>query len=156
MRWDISCKKFVTGLTALLLAYPCLAQAEQKMPSGNISQPMVFDNVPEQAKANTNWKSAKATGKQAQIVFMSVSTATNPKNEIGMETHEFDQVILIVDGNAKVDLNGKTQNVKAQDMIFIPLGTPHNVINLNANKALKLISVYSQTDIPAGSELKTK
>lgn len=134
----------------LALMVPALTFADQTSP------PMVIDKLFDKVKANNNWKKAMATGKQAQVVFMSVSPTTNPKNEIGMETHTFDQVIIIAEGNAKVDLNGKTSTVKENDMIFIPAGTAHNVINLNANKALKLVSVYSETDIPANSTLEKK
>lgn len=116
--------------------------------------PMVAEKLFEKVKSNDNWKLAFATGKHAQVVFMNVSPQTNPKNEIGMETHAFDQVIIIVDGNGKVDLNGKISNVNAGDMIFIPEGTQHNVINLDPKKPLKLISFYTETDIPANSILK--
>lgn len=118
--------------------------------------PMIAEKLFEKAKSNDNWKSALVTGKHAQVVFMNVSPLTNPKNEIGMETHAFDQVILIVDGKGKVELNGKISNVNAGDMIFIPEGTAHNVINLDPKKPLKLISFYSETDIPANSIIKKK
>jgi mannose-6-phosphate isomerase-like protein (cupin superfamily) len=46
--------------------------------------------------------------------------------------------------------------VNSGDMIFIPQGTPHNVINLNQKDDLKIISFYSGTDIPANSIYKKK
>lgn len=136
----------------MVLMFPLFADADQK---SEIS-PLIVDKLFDKVKANDNWKKAVATGKHAQVVFMSVSPQTNPKNEIGMETHEFDQVIIIVEGNAKVDLGGKISNVKSNDMIFVPEGTAHNVINTDAKKALKLVSVYSETDIPANSIIKQK
>lgn len=105
--------------------------------------------INEQARKNNNWKLAFITGKHAQVVFMNVSPHTNPKNEIGMETHPFDQVIIIVNGEGKAILAGKTSPVKTGDLIFIPQGVAHNVVNLNTQKPLKLISIYSDTDIPA-------
>jgi quercetin dioxygenase-like cupin family protein len=122
----------------------------------NISAPLVSEKLFEKAKSNDNWKLAFATGKHAQIVLMSVSPMTNPKNEIGMETHAFDQVIIIVEGKGKTELDGKISNINTGDMIFIPEGTAHNVINLDPEKPLKLVSFYSATDIPANSVLKKK
>lgn len=119
-------------------------------------QPMVVQNFFEEAKKNSNWKTAFATGKNEQIVFMNVSPFTNPNNEIGTEIHPFDQVILIVEGKGKATLNGKTSIVKDGDMIFIPQGTSHNVINLDRKKELKLISFYSEMDIPKGAVYKKK
>lgn len=117
-------------------------------------EPMVAKKIVEQAKQNQNWKLAFATGKQEQIVFMSISPKTNPYNEIGNEVHEFDQVILIVEGTGKAILKGKETAVQAGDLIFIPLGTEHNVINTGTE--LKLISFYALTDIPAGSVFPKK
>jgi quercetin dioxygenase-like cupin family protein len=119
-------------------------------------QPMVVPNLVEEAKKNNNWKTAFATGKHEQIVFMSISPITNPNNEIGVETHPFDQAILIVEGKGNAVLNGKTTMVKEGGLIFIPQGISHNVINLDKDKALKLISFYSDTDIPKGAVYKKK
>lgn len=121
-----------------------------------IDEPMVVEQFFEHAKKNNNWKTAFATAKQEQIVFMNISPATNPNNEIGMEVHQFDQVILIFEGKGKAVLNGKTSLVKDGDMIFIPQGTPHNVINIDKKKELKLVSFYSETDIPKGAVYKKK
>lgn len=112
----------------------------------------IFDKV----KQNDNWKLAFLTAKDAQVVFMSISPSTNPNNEIGMETHKFDQIIFVVEGNGKAILDGKTTMVKSGDMIFIPQGVEHNVKNSNAKQALKILSVYTSTDIPANSVFKKK
>lgn len=119
-------------------------------------QPMIAQKFLEQAKKNTNWKTAFATGKEEQIVFMNVSPTTNPKNEIGMEVHTFDQVILIVEGKGNAILNGKTSPIAEGDLIFIPAGTSHNVVNLDEKKGLKLVSFYSDRDIPIGAAYKMK
>ena len=119
-------------------------------------QPMVAQQFFVTAKQNTNWKMAFATAKSEQIVFMNISPQTNPANEIGMEVHAFDQVIIIVEGTANAILNDKSQPVQKGDMIFIPEGTHHNVVNTDANNPLKLVSFYSSTDIPSGSVYATK
>jgi len=118
--------------------------AENIQPNAEISN-QIFNKV----KQNDNWKLAFLTAKDAQIVFMNISSSTNPKNEIGMETHKFDQIIFVVEGKGKAMLNGKINIVSSGDLIFIPQGVQHNVINLNSNKPLKILSVYSSTDIPA-------
>ncbi|HVV69324.1 MAG TPA: cupin domain-containing protein [Gammaproteobacteria bacterium] len=124
--------------------------------SDEVYNPQVVGQIFKSAEANNNWKLAFLTGKNAQIVFMNVSPATNPQNEIGMETHPFDQVILLVQGSGKALLNGKESAIKAGDLIFIPQGIQHNIINSNPNLPLKLISFYSNRDIPANAAYKTK
>lgn len=142
-------------LVALLVSTISINAGEIEMSNGDF-QPMVAHQFIEEAKKNVNWKTAFATGKQEQIVFMNISPVTNPNNEVGQEVHSFDQVILIVEGNGKAVLNGKTSMVKEGDLIFIPQGTQHNIVNLNEKKELKLVSFYSQTDIPKGAKYKTK
>lgn len=144
-------KNIMLLISSILAVIPALSLANQ----AKISEPMVAENIFEKANKNDNWKFALATGEQAQVVYMSVSPSTNPANEIGMETHKFDQVIFVTEGNGNTILNGKTTAVKQGDMIFIPKGTAHNVVNLNKDKPLKIISVYSKTDIPAGSVYPT-
>jgi quercetin dioxygenase-like cupin family protein len=139
-------------LTTSLFSNLTLAIKEYKM---NI-QPMVMPQLLEKAKANTNWKLAFATAKHGQIVFMNISPSTNPKNEIGMETHPFDQIILVVEGNGKAELDGKVSTVNSGDLIFIPEGTAHNVMNLNQEKPLKIVSFYSSNDMPANQTYKKK
>jgi len=121
-----------------------------------LSPASVTPDLFEAAEKNENWKTAFQTGTQMQVVFMNVSPATNPKNEIGMEKHPFDQVILIVEGKGEAVLEGKRLPFAEGDMIFIPKGTEHDVVNTSKKGALKVASFYSQTDIPAGSAFKTK
>ncbi len=138
----------------LNIAYAATAQSTT---DPNLSNAIVTQQILQKAQANNNWKFAFVTGKHEQVVFMNVSPMTNPKNEIGIETHPFDQVILIVEGNGKAILNGQQASmVSTGDMIFIPQGVQHNVINLNTDKPLKLISFYSATDIPPHAVYKTK
>lgn len=139
------------------LVFNCITTqtfASDPIKSTPIIAPVTTSQIFDKAKNNNNWKLAFLTGKSAQIVFMNISPKTNPSNEIGMETHKFDQVIFIVEGKAKAILNGKQTLVEKGDSLFIPEGTSHNVINLNANAPLKIISIYSKTDIPANSVYK--
>lgn len=140
-------------LSATLIPYLALSSVSKNL---IISEPSVTKQLSTKAKNNANWKLAFLTGKHAQIVFMNVSPETNPKNEIGMEVHPFDQIILIAEGQGKAMLNGKTTIIETGDMIFIPKGTQHNVINSNHKQGMKIISIYSDTDIPANSVYKKK
>lgn len=144
-------KKIVLIAVAFAHLFATSLDAVEKEIVNNEIKPVVVTQFLEKAKKNNNWKTAFVTGKHEQIVFMNVSPLTNPDNEIGMEDHPFDQVILIVEGRAKAILGKQTSIVKEGDMIFIPQGMPHNIINLDQSKGLKLISFYSETDIPSGA-----
>ena len=137
---------YLISIMSLLFCTELLAETNQMDEKNGV----VIEQVFNKARANDNWKSAFLTGKHAQIVFMSVSPSTNPKNEIGMEVHPFDQVILVVEGNGQAILSGKTWTINPGDLIFIPQGVSHNIVNLTPNNApMKIISFYSSQDIPA-------
>lgn len=142
---------FVTGLFSFI----ALGAAETQGTQGEF-EPAVVPGIMGEARKNSNWKRALVTGKDEQVVLMNISPKTNPNNEIGSEVHTFDQVILIAEGNGRAILNGKPFSVTAGDIIFIPQGIPHNVVNLGKEKELKLISFYSKTDIPKDAVYKTK
>lgn len=145
---------FTLFSTAMIATATLSAGTQDAATSG--FQPVIIEKVVKEAQKNTNWKTAAVTGKSEQVVYMNVSAVTNPNNEIGVEVHPFDQVILIVQGKAKAVLDGKESTVKEGDLIFIPEGTSHNFINLGKDKELKLISFYSSTDIPAGAAYAKK
>ncbi len=149
-------QKVVLVVAALALIFTIPMESMEKEITKNEIQPVVVPQFLEEAKKNNHWKNAFVTGQHEQIVFMNVSTMTNPDNEIGMEEHSFDQVILIVEGRGKAVLEDQTYNVKEGDMIFIPQGTRHNIINLDQAKALKLVSFYSENDIPRGAVYNKK
>jgi quercetin dioxygenase-like cupin family protein len=121
------------------------------VPNGSI-----IHEIKKVVKKNEHWKKSLITGKDAQVVMMTVNKKTNPKNEIGMETHEFDQVILVIQGKARAIINGQASKVKKGDLIFVPKGSAHNFINLNPIKSLKILSIYSKTDMPANGDYKTQ
>jgi len=147
---------FFSTLLVSGLISPFLFASPEKTTVNSKINAVISPKVFEMAKKNENWKLALVTGKEAQVVFMNITPKTNPDNEIGIETHQFDQVIFVVEGQAKSVLNGKSSTVTAGDMIFIPQGVPHNFINLNAKKPFKIISIYSATDIPENAAYKHK
>lgn len=157
MKWITRIKLSFFALLYAFILIPTQSFADIEANTvDNTINAIVAPQIFEKAKKNDDWKFAFFTGKSAQIVFMNISPSTNPNNEIGMETHKFDQIIFIAEGKGKAILNGKSSVVKSGDMIFIPQGIPHNIINLNAKKPLKIISVYSDTDIPANAIYKKK
>ncbi len=130
--------------------------ADKQEPSPKAVKPVVVPTLFKEAAKNNSWKKAFITGKNAQVVFMSVSSKTNPNNELGEETHPFDQIIFVAKGNGKATIAGKTTTIKTHDMIFVPQGVVHNVVNQSKKKELKLVSIYSNKDIPEKTTYQTK
>lgn len=128
-------------LLALILLCNPLVYAED-------IRPLIIFDVQAKAKFNDYWKVPRARGEQMQLVFMSLSSETNPSNELGQSIHEFDHFIYIVEGRAELDLNGEISQVNEGDMIIIPKGVVYNLKNRNLGAALKFISIYGEQAIP--------
>lgn len=143
-------KKIALAIAFLSMAIvlPGSIHAQEHRMNQGAFQPKVARQFLEEARKNTSWKTAFFTGENAQIVLMNISPQTNPDNEIGEEVHPFDQVILIVEGKGRLHLNGKTSLVSSDDLILIPEGIVHNLVNLDEVKPLKIVSFYSKNDMP--------
>lgn len=119
--------------------------------------PFIAD-IEQIAMENENFRTAIWTGTYAQMTLMCIP----PCEDIGMERHEdTDQILLIQQGNATVVM-GKNQcrmevqeRVSKGDVIIVPAGTWHNVIN-TGRVPLKLASVYAPPKHPKGTIHHTK
>jgi mannose-6-phosphate isomerase-like protein (cupin superfamily) len=86
---------------------------------------------------NNNFRKVLYTGKNTQLVLMSL----NSKEDIGEEIHDVDQFFRIDSGSGSVIINGKTYKIKNGTAIVIPAGAKHNIIA--GSDGLKLYSLYS-------------
>jgi mannose-6-phosphate isomerase-like protein (cupin superfamily) len=109
-------------------------------------------NIYEIARRNSNFRTVIDTGKHAQIVVMSIPEA----GEIGMETHpSIDQTLIFIEGTGKGILNGKSFEVEANDLVFVPAGTQHNFVN-TGHEPLKLFTIYGPPAHRPNTVHKTK
>lgn len=89
---------------------------------------------------NNNFRKVLYTGKNSQLVLMSLK----PGEDIGAEVHaENDQFFRFEQGEGKVLINGNEYKVKDGDAIVVPAGADHNIINLSATEDLRLYTIYS-------------
>lgn len=97
-------------------------------------------NIEELTLANSNFRRVLYTGQHTQLVLMSLP----PKGEIGLEVHpEVDQFFRIEKGKAQAVLDNVEQELSDGDVLIVPAGTNHNVINLSETEDLKLYTLYS-------------
>ena len=110
-------------------------------------------NMEQLTLQNQNFRTATWTGYHLQMTSMCIP----PNEEIGIESHrDTDQMIRIEQGKAMVKM-GKykenlnlCQNVSRGDVIFIPAGTWHNIIN-TGNVFLRVSSVYAPPNHAKGT-----
>ncbi|MBI5044886.1 MAG: cupin domain-containing protein [Candidatus Levybacteria bacterium] len=106
------------------------------------------------AKENENFRKVLYTGKNSQVVLMSIK----PGEEIGEETHPtIDQIFIMVDGDEEVEviIDGVPSWMDEHGILFVPAGTRHNILN-KGNESLKLLSIYSPPAHEDGIVHRTK
>jgi mannose-6-phosphate isomerase-like protein (cupin superfamily) len=111
-------------------------------------------NIEDETLENNYFRRVLFTGKHCQLVVMCLQ----PGEDIGNEIHpDVDQFFRIEQGKAKFIFNGSEEHlVKNGDAVVVPAGTYHNVINALKTRPLKLYTVYSPPNHPAGTIHKTK
>jgi mannose-6-phosphate isomerase-like protein (cupin superfamily) len=111
------------------------------------------ENIEKKTLANSFFREVLFTGKNAQLVVMSLK----PEEEIGMEVHNnVDQFFRFEKGTGKVIIDGEECSVADGTAVIVPAGSWHNVINSSSNEELKLYTIYSPPNHPDKTIHKTK
>jgi len=111
------------------------------------------DNIEEKTKVNSYFRQVLFTGKNCQLVVMSLK----PNEDIGMEVHNnVDQFFRFEQGQGKVVIDGQESVVGDGVAVVVPAGAQHNIINTSSSEDLKLYTVYSPPNHPDGTVHQTK
>ena len=112
-----------------------------------------YTNIEKDVKENLFFRKVIFTGNNSQLVLMTLK----PNEEIGMEVHnENDQFFRFEEGNGKVIIGTEEFTVGPDDVVIVPSGEIHNVINTSEDKYLKMYTIYSPAHHKDGVVHKTK
>lgn len=103
------------------------------------------------ALENEDFRRVLYTTDRTQLVLMSVQ----PGDDIGLETHDLDQVLYFVAGKGYSLLGGKRGEIGPGTLVVVPAGTEHNFVN-TGDEPLKLFTVYAPPEHPDGTVHRTK
>ncbi len=102
--------------------------------------------------SNKNFRKVLYTGKNMQLVLMSLK----PGEDIGDEVHKnVDQFFRVEKGTGEATINGNKYPLKDGISIIVPAGADHNLVNTGKDD-LKLYSIYSPPQHADGTLNKTK
>lgn len=110
-------------------------------------------NIEKDSLGNENFRKVLYTAKYSQLVLMSLL----PREEIGTEVHpDRDQFFRFESGIGKVFIDDNEYEVKDGDVVIVPAGSKHNVVNNSDTEKLKLYTIYSPAEHIDGVIRKTK
>ncbi len=110
-------------------------------------------NIEKDSAENDNFRKVLYTSKYSQLVLMSLL----PKEEINFEIHpDRDQFFRFESGEGKVFVDESEYDVSDGDIVMVPAGARHNVVNTSDTIKLKLYTLYSPAEHMDGVIRKTK
>lgn len=99
-----------------------------------------YTNINETALTNNNFRQVLYTGEHSQLVLMSLK----PGEEIGSEVHpDNDQFFQFESGTGTVVVDDTSYEVTDRNLVVIPAGAQHNIINFSETEDLKMYTIYS-------------
>lgn len=108
-------------------------------------------NIEDLTLANENFRRVLYTGKNVQLVLMSLKAG----EEIGEEVHSLDQFIRVEAGEGTAVLDGTEHVVRDGIALVIPAGMHHNFINTSITP-MKLYTLYAPPEHREGIVHATK
>ena len=97
-------------------------------------------NIEKDTLGNRDFRKVVYTGQRLQLVLMSLKAG----EEIGEETHhDTDQFFRVEKGKGKCLIDGHEYRVHDGDVLLVPAGAKHNVINTDDQEDLKLYTLYA-------------
>jgi mannose-6-phosphate isomerase-like protein (cupin superfamily) len=97
-------------------------------------------NIEKDSIGNEAFRKVLYTAKYFQLVLMSL----RPNEDIGEEIHpDNDQFFRFEAGHGKCIIDGTEYKVKNGDVVIIPAGAKHNIINLGKATELKMYTIYA-------------
>lgn len=110
-------------------------------------------NIEQATIENSNFRKVLYTGKHSQLVLMNLK----PNEEIGMEVHpDNDQFFRFEKGQGKCIIDSNEYTLVDGDVIVVPSGAQHNIINTSSTDELKLYTIYSPAHHKDGIVRATK
>jgi mannose-6-phosphate isomerase-like protein (cupin superfamily) len=110
-------------------------------------------NIERDTLENSNFRRVLFTAPNLQLVLMTLQ----PGEEIGLETHEHgDQFFRVEAGEGEAVLDGERHKLADGDVVVIPAGTEHNIVNTSSSEALKVYTIYTPPEHPDGIVHETK
>jgi mannose-6-phosphate isomerase-like protein (cupin superfamily) len=99
-----------------------------------------YTNIEKDTLENNNFRKVLYTGRNTQLVLMSLK----PNEEIGLEIHaDNDQFFRCEEGYGKCIINDNEYELTDGVAIIVPAGANHNIVNTSPTEYLKLYTLYS-------------
>ncbi|MPS30431.1 cupin domain-containing protein [Pigmentiphaga sp.] len=78
--------------------------------------------------------------------FITGYTSFGPGAQIPFHSHNCQESVVLIEGDAMLDIDGEEHRLKPLDATFIPPGVPHRFRNLSATQPMRILWIYATPD----------
>ncbi|MBV8618202.1 MAG: cupin domain-containing protein [Curvibacter sp.] len=78
--------------------------------------------------------------------FITGYTSFGPAVEIPFHSHNCQESVVLMEGEAVLDIDGLEYRLKPHDVTFIPPNVPHRFRNLSQTQPMKILWIYATAD----------
>jgi quercetin dioxygenase-like cupin family protein len=78
--------------------------------------------------------------------FINGITEFGPGAAIPFHSHNCEESVMLLEGDAMLDIQGEEHRLKPLDTTWIPPNIPHRFRNLSASAPMKILWIYARTD----------
>lgn len=86
------------------------------------------------------------TRRTGSTSFINGLTIFEPGAAIQMHKHNCEESVVILEGTAVAEIDGKEHRVGAGDVTFIPADIPHRFRNTSATEGMRILWTYGSVD----------
>lgn len=105
------------------------------------------DDIEHRTKENSDFRRVLYTGKNLQLVLMSLQ----PGEDIGEEVHDDrDQFFRVETGNGEVSIDGRRTKLEDDRAVIVPAGARHDVRS-TGEKPLRPYTIYAPPELAEGT-----
>lgn len=73
-------------------------------------------------------------------------TELDPGTHIPFHSHNCEESVVLIEGDAMMDIEDQEYRMKPLDSTFIPANVPHRFRNLSDTKRMKILWIYANAD----------
>lgn len=129
----------ITSLVLVGIMYYLYGVQIKRVTENNKKIMSYHTNIIKETNENINFRKVLFTGKESQLVVMSIPVG----GEIGEETHKFtEQTLFFLSGTGEATLDGVVTPIVPGDVYTVVPGTDHNFIN-TGKEVMKVYTVYA-------------
>ncbi|MEW2544435.1 cupin domain-containing protein [Streptomyces sp. NPDC047002] len=78
--------------------------------------------------------------------FLNGITAFEPGAAIGHHLHNCPESVMVIEGEAVVDIDGRETPLRPFDVTFVPANIPHHFRNASASRPMRIFWTYASVD----------